>query len=417
MSRFSQASRFSDRRIAAREARALFPSDKAPVLLTAKWAGIVSTTPVVNHRKSRPHSSWYCSLLAILALCALPHGAAAQDVSDGVAPLAVQDVEAAFAGISVRGRHLNARANGRIPEPSYRVSFKNLFGLWNHFQGVQRLAGTDYLVVSGSNRRSSLGQFFVIRQDDTGTGEVVASIDVDRVMWHVGGLSTLGPILAVPIHGGTPRQAKVVFYDLGTPEQPRKLPVEIERPSRKASATALTRRRNGHYLAAVVAAFDGRPLRVDFYLSRTQALEDGFAPEPATWLVSEVQARPGQERTFDHFQAINFVSQADGRLFLVGFHNTVASASMLPGRDYADLYEVVFPDASVQEASPRLEKPLIVKVANRMMRCTSGYCNMDAAAGLYIDPDSLTLSVYAAAGWLDDGTMKLTVYPGESAAR
>jgi hypothetical protein len=257
----------------------------------------------------------------------------------------------------------------------------------------------------------------VIRQNDDGTGDVVTHVDVDPVMWHTGGLSMLGPILAVPIHGGSPRQAKIVFYDLGNPEEPRKLPVEIDRPSRKASAVALTRLATGRYLAAVVAAFDGRPLRVDFYLSRTQALEDGFAPEPATWLVSEVQARPGQERTFDHFQAINIVRQADGRLFLVGFHNTFASASALPGRDYADLYEVVFPEESIHAEHPRLEKPVIVKIANRMMRCTGGYCNMDAAAGLYIDPHTLTLSVYAAAGWLDEGTMKLTVYRGESSAR
>jgi hypothetical protein len=349
-------------------------------------------------------------------LCAAPSSVRAQDGLDGVAAPVIDNVEAAFAAISTNGRHLTARANGHIPEPSYRVSLKNLFGLWNHFQGVQRLAGTDYLVVAGSNPRSSLGQLFVIRQEDNATGDVVASIDVDPVMWHVGGLSMLGPILAVPIHRGSPRQAKIVFYNLVDPERPHKLPVEIDRPSRKASATALTRLRNGHYVGAVVAAFDGRPLRVDFYLSRTQTFDDGFAPEPATWLVSEVHAAHGQERTFDHFQAINFVSQADGRLFLVGFHNTFGSASALPGRDYADLYEVIFPDASVNAASPRLEKPVIVKVANRMLRCTSGYCNMDAAAGLYVDANTQTLSVYAAAGWLDDETMKLTVYAGESAA-
>jgi hypothetical protein len=51
-----------------------------------------------------------------------------------------------------------------------------------------------------------------------------------------------------------------------------------------------------------------------------------------------------------------------------------------------------------------------------MLRCTSGYCNLDAAAGLYVDSDAQTLSVYATAGWLDDDTMKLTVYAGESAA-
>lgn len=338
-------------------------------------------------------------------------------VPDDIAPAIIDDVESAFARIQVRGQHLTARANGLIAKPRYRVSLKNLFGLWNHFQGIQRPPRSNYLVVSGSNPRSSRGQLFVIRQDDSGTGDVVANIDVDPVMWHAGGLSMLGTILAVPIHGGSPRQAKVVFYDLATPEQPRRLPIEISRPLRKASATALTRLTNGHYLAAVLSAFDGLPRRIDFYLSSTQAIEDGFAPEPVTWRVSEVQARPGQERTFSYFQTINFVSQADGRLFLVGFHNSFFSAAMLPGRDYADLYEVVLPDAPVLAEPARLEKPAIVKVATRMLRCTGGYCNLDAAAGLYIDPDTQTFSIYAMAGWLNGDRMKLTVYPSGNGAQ
>jgi hypothetical protein len=373
--------------------------------------------------------AWRCWLPLCLALGATPSAVAAQQapdeiepphrsiVPDGIAPLVVEDVEAAFARIEVRGRHLSARTNGLIPEPRYRVSLRNLFGLWNHFQGVQRPAGSNYLVVSGSNPRSSMGQLFVIRQDDTGNGDLVASIDVDPVMWHAGGLSMLGRILAVPIHGGSPLQARVVFYDLAIPEQPRRLPVEIRRPLRKASATALTRLASGHYLAAVLSAFDGLPRRIDFYLSLTRALEDGFTADPVTWRVSEVRARPGQERTFSHFQTINFVNQADGRLFLVGFHNSFFGASTLPGRDYADLYEVVFPDASVHREPPRLEKPAIFKAANQMLRCTEGYCNLDAAAGLYVDPDMKTFSIYAMAGWLNGDRLKLTVYPSRSGAR
>ena len=262
---------------------------------------------------------WRCWLSLCLVLCGLPSAAQAQQ-SDGdvealdtgiapvgIAPPVIDDVESAFARIQVRGEHLTVRANGLIPKPRYRVSLRNLFGLWNHFQGIQRPQQSNYLVVSGSNPRSSRGELFVIRNDESGAGEVVANIDVDPVMWHAGGLSMLGSILAVPLHGGSPLHAKVVFYDLATPEQPRKLPIEISRPTRKASATAFTRLTNGHYLVAVASAFDGLPRRIDFYLSRTQALEDGFAPGPVTWRVSEVQSRPGQDRTFSYFQTINFV--------------------------------------------------------------------------------------------------------------
>jgi hypothetical protein len=60
---------------------------------------------------------------------------------------------------------------------------------------------------------------------------------------------------------------------------------------------------------------------------------------------------------------------------------------------------------------PALEMPRVIKVANRMFRCTDGYCSLDAAAGLFIDPVTKALSVYATPGWLDRNRVKVTVYP------
>jgi hypothetical protein len=323
-------------------------------------------------------------------------------------------VEAAFARIEPRGEHLTACANGLIPRPLYRASLANLWGLRNHFQGIQRLPQPGYLVMSGSSKQGS--DLFIVRlardedPERACDGEVVARILVDDVMSHAGGLSMLGSVLAVPVHGGSPRNAKVLFYDLVDPEQPRRLPVEIARPGRKASATALTRLPNGHFLAAVLSQFDGLPLRLDFYLSRTNVLSDGFQPEPRSWRVSGVEARSDQDPTFSHFQGINFIRQADGRLYLVGFHNSVAPQTILPGRDYADLYEVVFPGGSIHGPNPMLESPAVIKVANRMVYCKGGFCNLDAAAGLFVDPATHAMAIYAGAGWLDGETLKVAVY-------
>ena len=331
-------------------------------------------------------------------------------------PRLIDDVEAAFARIEVRGEHLIARTNGLIPDPRYRTSLRNWFGLLNHFQGIQRLTGTEYLVLSGSNPRSSAAELFVVRLGGDGAG-VVRRIAVDSTMWHAGGLSTVGRILAVPLHGASPRHAKVVFYDMSDPERPIRLPVEIDRPGRKASAVAVTDLSNGRYLAAVLSAYDGLPRRMDFYLSRSAALEDGFLPELVTWQVGEVGARAGQQRTFSHFQGLNFVRQTDGRLFLVGFHNSVASPAVLPGRDYADLYEVAFPAGTLDAVVPALARPDVIKAANRRLRCTGGYCNLDAAAGLFVDADRQSLSVYAAPGWLNGDVVRATVYRGASPTR
>jgi hypothetical protein len=346
----------------------------------------------------------------VVFLAASPWHAVAQQPSSAN-PVVLDDVEAAFSHIETRGVHVTACANGLIPEPQYRTTFTNfLFGLRNHFQGIQRLPQPGYLAISGSNRNGS--DLFIVRlaEESPGCdGDVVARVQLDDVLGHAGGLGMLGSILAVPLHGGSPRVAKVVFYDLAEPEAPRRLPVEIARPGRKASATALTRLHNGHYLVAVLAAFDGLPLRVDFYLSRSTVLDDGFLPEPVTWRVSRVAARPGQDRTFNHFQSISFIRQTDGRLYLVGFHNRIGPHTILPGRDYADLYEVIFPGAD-----PILKMPTVTKVANRMLRCIDGFCSLDAAAGLFVDPVTKAMSVYATPGWLDGDTVKVTVYPSGS---
>jgi hypothetical protein len=346
----------------------------------------------------------------MVMLAASPWNVAAQQPSS-TNPTVLEDVEAAFSRIETRGAHVTACASGLIPKPQYRTTLTNfLFGLRNHLQGIQRLPQPGYLAISGSNRNGA--DLFVVRLGEESSGcdgQVVARVQLDDVLGHAGGLSTLGSILAVPMHGGSPRVAKVVFYDLADPESPRRLPVEIARPGRKASATALTRLHNGHYLVAVLAAFDRLPLRLDFYLSRSTVLDEGFLPDPVTWRVSGVEARPGQDRTFNHFQSLSFIWQADGRLYLVGFHNSIGPHTILPGRDYADLYEVVFP-----RADSMLEMPRVTKVANRMLRCTDGFCSLDAAAGLFVDPVTKAMSVYATPGWLDGDTVKLTVYQSGS---
>ena len=64
--------------------------------------------------------------------------------------------------------------------------------------------------------------------------------------------------------------------------------------------------------------------------------------------------------------------------------------------------------------APILDTPTVTKVANRMLRCTDGFCSLDAAAGLFVDPVTKAMSVYATPGWLDGDAVKVTVYPSGS---
>lgn len=353
---------------------------------------------------------WLFVCVLLLAASHWSTGAQAPMLPAAEAPRLI-DVEAAFARIGVDGEHLTASVNGHIPKGHYRQSLLNLFGMHNHFQGIQRVPETEYLVLSGSNKASS--ELFVVKLAGNGrlaAHEIVARVGIDPVMWHAGGLSLEGSVLAVPLYGGSPRRGRILFYDLNDPERPQKLPVEIDRLGRKSSAVALTRLPAGRYLVAILAAYDGLPRRIDFYLSRTERIEDGFAAPSVTRRASDVDARPGQERTFSHFQNINFIRQADDRLYLVGFHNKLFYQSRWLGADRADLYEVIFPPDTIDRPEPRLVPPALVKAGSRPLRCTDGFCNLDAAAGLHVDALSQSMSVYATPGWLDGDRLKFTVY-------
>ncbi len=306
-----------------------------------------------------------------------------------------------------------AAVDGLIPRPAYRSSFSNGFGYDNHFQGVQRLGASDVLALSGADSSASAADLFLVELGSVGA-RFISALTLDDEAWHAGGISAAGAILAVPFYdsGGSARQSRVRFYDVADPRAPRQLPVTIERAGRKAIAVALTRLVNGYWLAAVLSGRDGDPRRLDFYLSRTADLLDGFSP-PASWPTAYVRARNGEAPSFSHFQNINFLRQTDGRLYLVGFHNTFVNLSALPGRDYADLYEIVLPASVTRAEHPAIDYPLVVKVANRRLRCRDGYCSFDAAAGAHVGPVTGSLSIYAAPGWIDHDTLKLARF-GES---
>ena len=370
---------------------------------------------MITALRGRLKASLICAVVAA-CLVALPAARSAPSILPPVhehAQAALENVERAFARLGGAGEFFAASAGNLIPRPAYRNSFSNGFGYDNHFQGIQRLGTSDVLALSGADAAASAADLFLV---DLGAGPArfIASFTLDDQAWHAGGISEGASILAVPFYdsGGSGRQSRVRFYDVSDPYWPRQLPITIERAGRKAIAVALTRLGNQHWLVAVLSGRDGDPRRLDFYLSRTVDLLDGFGP-PVGWPTAYVRARNGEAPSFSHFQNINFLAQTDGRLYLVGFHNTFVNLSALPGRDYADLYEIVLPASVTRAEQPAIDYPFVVKVANRRLGCRDGYCSFDAAAGAHVDPRSGLLSIYAAPGWIDGNDLKLARF-GES---
>ena len=341
----------------------------------------------------------------------------------------IDDVQKAFTRIRTSGDYMAVWANDHIRKPWYTTSIKNKMGFRNHFQGIARLPNKNYLVVSGSNVNEPMSSLYIIKLNSCAeTGDwtsniilngqpplddgIVKTILLDSVLWHAGDLGVMGDILTVPIYGGKPLRGKIIFYNVSNPQKPQKLDIEINRPAQKAYAVTLVRLTNGFFLVAVLSDRDILKRRLDFYLSKSTNLLDGFEEKEVSWFTKNAKSLDGKDSTFSDYQSINFIKQSDGRLFLLGLHNTIPSLRIIPGKDYGDLYEVKFPGKTTSESEPILEKPEITKIARKQFYCKDGFCNMDAGAGLYIS-DSGEFSLYAVTFWLEDNKIKFTSFSSE----
>jgi hypothetical protein len=340
----------------------------------------------------------------------------------------VTHVEAEFARVSRRAEYLAAWDGGQIAPWLYTMLDENDNGVQNHFQGVQRLRQGRFLAVSGSDWRTPMSHVFIIKMqsrsrvgpwrtntfasndpppDDT----IVKTIGIDTVMWHAGGMDVLGDILAVPVeyappgilrglaalplpdHGKVSR-SRVLFFHMKNPAKPALFRCTIERPGDTAGSVALTRLPNRHYLVAVMVG-----VRIDFYLSKTQKFADGFRDTPSTWEGREMRVAGDLKREIGGYQAINFINQRDGQLYLAGLHNTSGGAPTFGGDDIMDLLTVDIPGASTspKNSHESVAVPVITRVASRKFECKHRQCNMDGAAGVYVDRGKLI--VYSTYHW------------------
>ncbi len=348
----------------------------------------------------------------------------------------VKDVKAAFEDLRKDGDYLGAREDHCFPGVRYKFDSKNKLGRDNHFQGIQRLRKGNYLAVTGGDVHDKVGHLFVIKMGSRNSvgswrtnrvdglppeeDRVVSVLDLHSELWHAGGISVLGDVLAVPIYRKNPAQCKIVFYHMKHPEHPQKFKFEIDRPGKRAGAVALARLQNGHFLVAVWSDH-GKKDRFDFYLSKSKRILDGFDQNFVSVKAEELKP-PIDEEDNQQYQAVNFVSQKDGKLFLVGMHNTstispvpdvikdILKLNILSDKDFADLYRVDLVADTTRRNQPVLVKPkLIEKVVNHQFVCEDQQANFDAAAGVHIGMSD-ELRIYCAYHFRSDGMVKFNEY-------
>jgi hypothetical protein len=131
-------------------------------------------------------------------------------------------------------------------------------------------------------------------------------------------------------------------------------------------------RLNNRYLLGIKADF-----KFDLYISNTESILEGFDEDAfVRWNLEEKV--PELISSMGDFQSLDFLNQCEGRLFMLGFHNTSDLSPLLPGKDIAYLFEVSFPSEDFDQI------PEIKLVDSKDFACDYLYCNFDAGTGAYI---------------------------------
>ena len=292
----------------------------------------------------------------------------------------------------------------------FRLNDASDVSLFHHWQGIQRLGalGGRYLAVSRSvedenalfvvvemGSRDADGARFrsnrlVPNQETDDTPPFLEDgviVQVPRLpeFHHAGGMQALGNFLAVGVeradvrHPVTheiiePGASRALFYDLSDPRSPRKLDTEIDHTDLANAAGALIMGRllDGRILVGIGR---GDSAVIDFYVSGGTELEGAVFAHFDTWSKGELRTDIGDD-DFGDYQSVNLITQCDGTLFLVGTHQNGFS-----GEDFADTFRL---------ENGTGDEVVITKVARRHLVCDDigeQQCNLDAAGGVYLDPE------------------------------
>ena len=286
----------------------------------------------------------------------------------------VPDVKSVLSALKANGATLGFHLN----------SDPHLSRWGRHWQGVQRAAGPNaqYLFVSRSgasvaavvvrmSSRNTAGDRFGSNLPEEGPppeeDRVVAELPGEAGLTHAGGPKIIGNILALPIDGHT--GSRVVFYDITSPEKPRRLGMfdhsDALPPSdpHQASNVGISRLRDGRYLM-VIGVHSSKVL--DLYVSTGTSLRDS-----SFHFVRLTSETSGVVRGF---QSLSLVTQCDGAIYLVGTHNTAVPPPSM-GKDYVRWYRLV---------SPGPGRVGFESAGSRHLHCHR--CNFGAGGGLFIDP-------------------------------
>ncbi len=231
----------------------------------------------------------------------------------------------------------------------------NKFGIDNHFQGIQKLPGDGNYVVTGGDIKLKRADLFLINNY-----KVDKRITLDHwPYWHPGGIQAQAGIIAIPIEEWKKEKvSKIVFF-----KNNKKLNYELDIPHSTAGAIAFEKLPDGRMLL-----ISYNMSKLDFYFSKSESIAEGFENHP-TYSLTGLKSGA---------QGMGLITQCDGKMFLMTFHNTGKVPPLFNGKDMALLYEL------------NLKSQTLKLVADRHLDC-SGKCNFAAGAGVHVEKGKLSI--------------------------
>lgn len=210
---------------------------------------------------------------------------------------------------------------------------------------------------------------------------IVMQFPNDAGFTHAGGIQAVGNFVTIPLENDA--ESKIVIFDFSKPEVPVRKTSVTHRESNEAGTASLAKLADGRFVL-VFGRKDAEEL--DFYVSDTTDLATTNFQPFDTWTKPEIGG------SFREYQSLNFVTQCDGALFLVGTHES--SALSTGGEDFADLYSVHNAGGNQVALSPRGSKHLYCGYPSLGGSTSANtHCNFDAAGGVYVPP-SVHLLLY-----------------------
>lgn len=312
------------------------------------------------------------NLLIVLVLL-LPPSSHAQECLENVA--------VALERLDKKPSVFRIKTNGLIKERAYSASWRNKFGIDNHFQGIKVFNNHKHFVISGSDIHRRKGELFFGKFNRFG-GELTHSevMPGNPLLWHGGGMGLLDNILSVPNDDYRKNISNIYFYKLQKDGKPKLMEKFLARNFSNSGAL------DANFLET------GEQFLLSFNHHNIQAYFGG---------INDLKSEPHLTAAHDMFKGSNVesVRQCDGKLFLLEFYNNGLLPPLIGGSDRVKVYALEI---------DKENKKLTASFVKRHVFSCGSHCNFSASAGASVKDKKL--SIFATPHYKDGESISIAIF-------